>query len=1007
MDIAKLDPAIVDRGRELFAGISGETPSLSNKQRWTGKVMEWAMEHESFKTQLFRFVDVLPALTTDSMLADHIRDYFGGDDQELPAVLRWGAKGVGVAGAFGTKVLSAAIRYNVQDMARQFIVGDDAREAVKNISELRDQGFAFGVDVLGEATVCEEEAEQHVAAYLELIASLAAHQETWPSLGLGQGAGALDWGHAPKINVSVKPTALHCQVRPQDFEGSVAGILGRMRRIYERTVEAGGFLCIDMESHRYKDLTLEVYRRLRSDSQFRDHPCLGIAMQAYLRDTDRDLLDLLAWARAQGLPISVRLVKGAYWDYETVVAQQHGWEVPVYTHKAETDAAFERQAAAILENHEICHLACASHNLRSIAAVIEMARELRVPEERFESQVLYGMAEPVRKALRNVAGRLRLYCPYGEMIPGMAYLVRRLLENTANESFIRQSFAEGADAERLLENPLTTLEREWPASTPRDKEAASAARVLVFKNEPPADFTQAELRHAFPRAIGAVRGQLGKTYPLFIDGQDVETPEKIPSENPADPAEIIGSVCQATREDIDRAIAAAKGVFPVWRDTAPDARAGYLMSAAALARRRLIELAAWQVLEVGKQWDQAYADVCEAIDFMEYYAREMIRLGRPQPIGSAPGETNSQVYEPKGIAAVIAPWNFPLAIAAGMVSAAIVTGNCVIFKPSGRSSVVGHHLVELFSEVELPRGVFNYTPGRGSAIGDHLVEHPDISLIAFTGSVETGLRIVEKAAKVQPGQANVKKVISEMGGKNAVIVDDDADLDEAVPQVLSSAIGYQGQKCSACSRVIVLDNVHDRFVARLISAAQSIEIGPAEHRRYQMGPVIDGAARESIVRHIEIGGAEGGTLYRSETPTGGYYAPLTILGGIRPEHRIAQEEVFGPVLCVMRVKDMDQALEWANSTRFALTGGIFSRSPKNLKRAARDFRVGNLYLNRGITGAIVGRQPFGGSRMSGVGTKAGGPEYLLHFVDPRIVTENTMRRGFTPDPAQETEKCPE
>jgi RHH-type proline utilization regulon transcriptional repressor/proline dehydrogenase/delta 1-pyrroline-5-carboxylate dehydrogenase len=375
----------------------------------------------------------------------------------------------------------------------------------------------------------------------------------------------------------------------------------------------------------------------------------------------------------------------------------------------------------------------------------------------------------------------------------------------------------------------------------------------------------------------------------------------------------------------------------------------------------------------------------------------MIRYGEPQRVGHAPGEVNQYLYEPKGIAAIISPWNFPLAISLGMASAAIVAGNPVVFKPSNITGIIGWHLVEIFRAAGLPAGVFNYIPGKGSVIGDYLVDHPDVSLIAFTGSVEVGLRIIDRAAKVHPGQRNIKKIISEMGGKNAIIIDDDADLDEAVPHVLYSAFGFQGQKCSACSRVIVLDAVYDKFVERLVNAAKVYQVGPSEDPTYSMGAVSDAGAMKTIKEYIEIGKQEGKLLYSSPVPgSEGYWVPMTIIGGITPEHRIAQEEIFGPVLAIMRTKDFDQAIQWANSTRFALTGGVFSRSPEHLTQARREFRVGNLYINRNNTGALVGRQPFGGGAMSGVGTKAGGPDYLLHFMDPRVVTENTMRRGFAP-----------
>jgi RHH-type transcriptional regulator, proline utilization regulon repressor / proline dehydrogenase / delta 1-pyrroline-5-carboxylate dehydrogenase len=992
MNNSELNSRVIARGKEFFSTISGEKPSLFNKGAWMGKVMDWSMKNETFKIQMFRFVDVFPSLTNGRLLTDHIREYFG-EEKDMPPVLSTGAKVAGMLGSFGGAVLNKVLTTNIQEMARQFIVGENTKEAIKNMERLRKDGFAFVVDVLGEATLSEAEADLYMNTYLELLDSLKKEQGDWKPLGQG-GSSNLDWGHSPKVNVAVKPTALFCLANPQDFEGSVVAILNRVRLITEKVIDLNGFLCIDMESYRHKDIILEVYRRLKLE--FPNYPHLGIVLQAYLTDTDQDLVDLLDWAKQKKVQISIRLVKGAYWDYETVKAKQNDWKIPVWTIKAESDAAYERQARMILENSAICHFAAASHNIRTISAVMEIAHELNVPDERYEFQVLYGMAEPVRKGILKVAGRIRLYCPYGNMVPGMGYLVRRLLENTANESFLRQSFAEDAQIEKLLENPVLTVERERAARAKKPEEKGPGG-LKPFNNEAMVDFTRADHRAEFPKQIAEVRKQLGRTYPLFIGGKELKTADTIPSVNPANPAEVVGIICQAGTREVGDAIAAAKAAFPAWRDLAPAERAQYLLKAAAAARKRIFELSAWQVLEIGKQWDQAYGDVTEAIDFLEYYAREMIKMGQPRRIGNAPGELNHYLYEPKGVAAVIAPWNFPFAIGLGMASAALVAGNCVVFKPSGLTSVIGWHMVEIFREAGLPAGVFNYTPGRGSVMGDFLVDSPDVSLIAFTGSMEIGLRIIERAAKVHPGQANVKKIVCEMGGKNAIIIDDDSDLDEAVPHVLYSAFGFQGQKCSACSRVIVLDAVYDKFVDRLVAMAQATKVGPSEDPANYMGAVADDKAMKTIVEYANIGKKEGQLLFESKVPAGGgYFVPMTIIGGIKPEHRIAQEEIFGPVLAIMRAKDFDQAIEWANSTKFALTGGVFSRSPEHLQQARREFRVGNLYLNRNNTGALVGRQPFGGSRMSGVGTKAGGPDYLLHFMDPRVITENTMRRGFAP-----------
>ncbi|MFW6005465.1 MAG: proline dehydrogenase family protein, partial [Desulfonatronovibrionaceae bacterium] len=781
----ELNSRIRDRGRDFFKSISGEAPSIFNKGWWTGKVMDWAMRNEDFKVQLFRFVDVLPYLNTSESLTRHIQEYFGKEGQDIPSVLKWGAKGSGWGKGLAGKLLAKSIRSNIESMAKQFIIGENTRQALKTLHKLRKDNFAFAVDILGEATVSEEEGKQYQQSYLELLDGLGADAHNLKTLGA---SGDKDWGYAPKINVSIKPSALYSQARPSDFEGSVAGICRRLKPVTLKARELGAHLCIDMEQYKFKDITIEVYKRLRSDADLKDFDELAIVLQSYLPDTDQDLEDLLSWSRREKLPIAIRLVKGAYWDYETVLAKQCGWKIPVYVIKSETDAAFERHSKRILENSDICYYACGSHNIRSIAAVMEMAIDLKVPEERYEFQVLYGMAEPVRKGLLNVAKRVRLYSPYGEILPGMAYLVRRLLENTANESFLRQSFAEGAEMDRLLEDPAVLAAEEKKAL---EKEQGQTRGVPPFVNESLADFTWPEERRAFPEAISQVRSEMGGDYPLIINNKEVFTDDKLTTVNPAKPEEVVGHVCQAFRSEVDQALAGARQALPMWRDLSPADRAGYLFKAAGLARKNIFKLSAWQVLEVGKQWSQAHADVGEGIDFMEYYAREMLRLGTPRRMGRAPGEMNHLFYQSKGIAAVIAPWNFPLAISAGMTSAALVTGNCVLYKPAGASSVIGHGLAEIYREAGIPEGVFHFVPGRGSVIGDYIVEHPDVSIIAFTGSMEVGLRIVNKASVVGPGQHQVKRVIAEMGGKNGIIIDDDADLDEAVLEVLYSAFGFQ------------------------------------------------------------------------------------------------------------------------------------------------------------------------------------------------------------------------
>jgi RHH-type proline utilization regulon transcriptional repressor/proline dehydrogenase/delta 1-pyrroline-5-carboxylate dehydrogenase len=431
-------------------------------------------------------------------------------------------------------------------------------------------------------------------------------------------------------------------------------------------------------------------------------------------------------------------------------------------------------------------------------------------------------------------------------------------------------------------------------------------------------------------------------------------------------------------------------------------RAACLVKAAAAMRHRRDELAGVVIRESGKTWREADADVCEAIDFCEFYAREASVLFEPRRLGRFVGELDQVVHEPRGVAAVISPWNFPLAICAGMTAAALVTGNTVVVKPAEQTPGIAKILVDLLHQAGVPKDALAFLAGEGETVGAALVRDPRVALVAFTGSKAVGLDIVEACGKTAKGQPFLKKVICEMGGKNAVIVDASADLDEAVLGVRQSAFGFCGQKCSACSRAIVLDDCHDLFLERLVGATRALVVGDPMEPGTDIGPVIDEAAARRIREYIEIGRREGRVEVELPVPdglgakVGKPYVGPTVISGIRSDHRLAQEEIFGPVLAVIRVKDFDEALAVANSTEYKLTGGVYSRKPAHLERARREFRVGNLYLNRGITGALVGRQPFGGFGMSGTGTKAGGDDYLYHFVEPRSITENTMRRGFAP-----------
>ncbi|MGC8594881.1 MAG: L-glutamate gamma-semialdehyde dehydrogenase [Candidatus Kryptoniota bacterium] len=512
-------------------------------------------------------------------------------------------------------------------------------------------------------------------------------------------------------------------------------------------------------------------------------------------------------------------------------------------------------------------------------------------------------------------------------------------------------------------------------------------KLPQFRNEPFVDFKKPENRRKMEKAIARVESELGKEYHLVIGGEHLTTPEKFYSYNPAKPNQIVGILQKANQDLAKRAVETAYEKFQEWQTVSPEKRANFLLKAARILRAKKFEYAAWQVFEVGKNWAEADADVAEAIDYLEYYSREMLRYAKGAPLTKIPGEKNYMEYIPLGVGVVVPPWNFPLAILLGMSTASIVTGNTIVLKPSSDSPVIGAKFVELMEEAGLPPGVLNFVTGPGASVGDTLVSHPKTRFVAFTGSKEVGTHINKLAAEVQPGQIWIKRVVAEMGGKDAIIVDSEADLDAAVEGVVTSAFGFQGQKCSACSRAIVDEKVYEKFTSKLKEAVDSIEIGPPKENG-RLGPVVSASAERKILEYIEIGKKEGKLLCGGEKASDeGYYIKPTVFTDVAPHARIAQEEIFGPVLAIIKAKDFEDALTIANSTEYGLTGSIYSRNRKKIEKGKKLFNVGNLYINRKCTGALVGVHPFGGFNMSGTDSKAGGPDYLLLFLQAKAVSE--------------------
>src|SRR5271154_3161650 len=518
--------------------------------------------------------------------------------------------------------------------------------------------------------------------------------------------------------------------------------------------------------------------------------------------------------------------------------------------------------------------------------------------------------------------------------------------------------------------------------------AEAKLHVAEFTNEPFVDFSKTENKRAMEEALARVAGELGREYPMYIGGEKIYTTEKMMSTNPSRPLQVIGVFQKANAEQAAQAVEAAYKAFATWKRVPAEKRVEIIFHAAQIFRERKFEVSALICYEVGKSWIEADADTAETIDFCEFYGREMLRLAGEHAVTPQKGEKNFLVYIPLGVGAVIPPWNFPAAIAAGMTAASLVTGNTVVLKPSEESPLVAAKVVEIFYEAGVPKEALNLLTGPGETAGDALVKHPRTRYVAFTGSKEVGLLISENASKKVPGQMWIKRTVLEMGGKDSIIVDDEGDLDSAVEGVVLSAFGYQGQKCSACSRAIVSEKIYDTFVEKLVERTKKIAVGPSEDPANYMGPVVSDAAMKTIFGYIDVGKREGKLLLGGErAPGDGYFVQPTIIADVSPKARIAQEEVFGPFLAVIKAKDFDNALEIANGTEFGLTGAVYSKNPAKLEKARESFHVGNLYLNRKCTGAMVGAHPFGGFNMSGTDSKTGGKDYLLLFLQGKTVAE--------------------
>ncbi|MSQ36427.1 MAG: aldehyde dehydrogenase family protein [Dehalococcoidia bacterium] len=974
------DPAAVEArtqqlGRELLAAAARYRPGPAER------VEDWLLTHavaeERFRGRLLRYMDVLAALDHDA--GGHeakrlAREYFGDAFPDLPFALRWLLR-VARDPLLPAPVVGVTARRSVELFARRFITlpAPDAVRATAD--QLAALGRSPSFDLLGEAVLSAAEAQAYVDRYLALLVQLATH----PAAGTRTASGNAT------LQISLKLSSLTAHFSPVDPAGTVRRVRPALEAIVEAAARARVGLTVDMEQYAYRDLTWELFTHVFGrGARFADWPDAGIVLQAYLRDAETHAHQLVAFARARGMPFQVRLVKGAYWDYETIVAAANRWPAPVWSAKAATDASFERTLAILVAAHPALRIAVGSHNARAHAHAEALAAVHGLPPRTLEHQVLFRTAEGTSRGLAALGWDVRDYVPVGEPLPGMAYLVRRVLENSSQAGFLLQSRS-GATPDELLRAPRPVDDAPpGPLAPPRGErgpggEGSREARApagegsVDFPRAAEARWHDAAFREAFEATLASTRARWGERFelpPALAAGSELVAVFS-PSHPDGPP---VGHAAFATGEAARRLAAELRAGAPHWAGAPVAERTRALRRAADLLYERAHEFAAWLVHEGGRDRADAWAEVVEAVDALQYYAQ------RAEALFAAHGDT----VTPRGVVAVIPPWNFSLAIPCAMTAAALVTGNAAILKPAAQTPLVAHRLVALLHEAGVSTDVLACLPGRGADAGQALADSPDVAMVAFTGSHAVGTHLHESVAHVDPADAPLKALVAELGGKNPVLVFADADLDEAVDGILRSAFGHANQKCSAASRVLVAAPLFEHLRDRLIDAAQSIEVGPADAPATRVNPLIDRPAWERLQRAAATAREQCTVLLDRFAGRPGTLEAGPLIMQLSADRALsattATEELFGPILVLIPFTDEAEAYAIANGTGYALTAGVFSRSPRTIERATHALDAGNIYVNRTITGARIGVEPFGGHHRSGTGPKAGGPDYLWAFL---------------------------
>jgi RHH-type proline utilization regulon transcriptional repressor/proline dehydrogenase/delta 1-pyrroline-5-carboxylate dehydrogenase len=1007
MAFAGFEQRCRDIGQEIFERAEAAEPRPWHVDFWADLMMQWSTSDPHLKTQLFRFIEVLPALTSTPAVARHIKEYLGSTRDQWPPMIQWLLDFRRLSG-LRANLLTTIARRAATTMAGRFVSGSNALEAVRTIESLRANNMAFTIDLLGEATNSESAADEHRDIYIDLIESLSPVAQNWkhnPQIDEGP------TGPMPKVNVSIKLTALDAHYDPIDPQRSIEQANARLRPVLRAAINHNAFINIDMESYRYKDITFRHFAELMMEPEFRLYPHFGIVVQAYLRSAEQDLQNMLDLADRRGTTFAIRLVKGAYWDHEVVLAVQADTTPPVWTQKWQSDATYEKLAKRMLAANQTIRPAFASHNVRSLAVIMTEAERLGLSHRNFELQMLYGMGGPLKNALASMNQCLRIYSPYGQFVPGMAYLIRRLLENTANDSFLKQSFSDHASRDLLLANPAVIQPPSAPLPTPQYSELDKDIPMLSFHPTTMTNFNCEENRSAMTSAIYNACRHHHKKLPLILNGRQTNTEHNISLRNPADPKDNIAEVSLATPAHADQSVATARNALDLRAQSPTAQRVAIIHKVIDHLKENRTDWAAKLIRSIGKTWREADAEVADAIDHATLYTEQMQRIDANPRRRTLPGQENTISFAPRGVTVAWTSWTSPLSTIFASASAALVTGNPIIIKPATRGAPIAYDVVDLLLKSGAPAGAIQllFDDGQSDQIGMKLVEHPEVDTIVYFGPQDPGHKVMNAASTVRPGQRRIKQIAAVLDGFNPIIVDDDANLEEAVTGTLASAFRFAGQHPTSCGQVIILDDVYEEFTHRIKENITSLVIGAPSSPATMMGPVIDDSAKQTILQSIKSHLAAGADRIIGENefqiPDGNYIAP-TILNhsnDIDSVNETRPSLVRGPVLWARRAIDFDHAIEMINKDGLAVVAALYSRSPSRIESARTRLDAGTLFINQPMTQSRVDIHPIGFARLGGTGAKYGTAEWLQTFLKPKTISENTVRHGFAPaDPQPQT-----